>query len=224
MNTSLDPKLVLGRRLARFRIPWRWWHYFVLADITLFPPLLTWIAGSPTAALISAVLIFVLGIIPILAVMHSYRIDVMERGLVSGTPLPFLDREVHLFEDMDFDSVRTWSNIGAYLRSTGQTMNYSGFPLFKDSTNGITFGFRRAGLWGRKGLREDPRVTAMGGGVAVIAFSGPPERFVHTIANAAQAAGYGDAARIVNVALPPGRLSGEPGSHQEEIPGRPWER
>ena len=89
------------------------------------------------------------------------------------------------------------------------------------SRQGITF-LSRLG-WRLSGgeLTENRLVRDLGGHLEAFAFATRPEKVVDALTEALVRAGAPGAEQVPARALPPGRLSGAPGSLPDEVPGWP---
>ena len=216
---------LVGTPRAQFRM-----HYSALvwAVLWLVPLLLAALlvaTGSPGAAVIGLVLVWLLASLPLTWFLRRHRMILTDRAIVMGPFVPGVAPDVLFYADIDTSTIRTWSNLRAYLRASGTSAFTSGEMITPLSRLGVTFRAGRSGRLKDGRLVEDDLVASLGSGTVVMfALSGSAERFIGALTPLLVAARVPGAADVPRTALPPGRLSGEKDSHRTEIPGWPAPR
>ena len=221
MTGSIPAGPVIGRTRARFRMHWPWHTRAVLLLLPVVIGGLILLTGDVLAAVISALLVFLLATLPLLWVLASFRIHVTDRAIVTGPFLPGFTRSVYLFQDIDISTIRAWSNLSAFLRSARIPALMTAGRVNRGSRHGITFRARRVGDLSGGQLSENQMTRHLGGTTEIMSVTGGAERLIRSIATAMQDAGVAPADAILAQALPPGRLSPERNSHLQQIPGWP---
>lgn len=215
---------LLGTPRARFRMHWPWYVWAGVWCAPVIVMVLALAAGDVVIALALGVVISLLASLPLTWFFRRHQLVLTDRALVMGAFVPGTSPDVLFFTDVDAPTLRTWSNLRAYLRSSGLSAFTSGEMITPGSRLGMTVRVRRAGKLRDGRLVENELVAALGGSVEMFALSGSAERFVHALAPLLLAAGVPGAAEVPSRALPPGRLSGARESHRTEIPGWPAPR
>lgn len=221
MSRPVDRKAITGATRSRFRLHWPWYVWLLPLALPVVIGGMVLLTGDLLATVISTVLVALLATLPVLAILASFQIRVTERALLCGAFLPGLAQEVYLYADIDPRTVRAWSNVRAYLRASGMPSLMTGGQINPGARGGISFAVRRVGRARGRSVSEDQMVADLGGTAEVMSVSGNPERLVRSLAAAMQDAGVVRAESVLAAALPPGQLSGAPGSHAHEIPGHP---
>lgn len=214
----------LGRTRARFGLHWPWYVWALPVAVPVAVALLVLLTGDALAAAISFVLIVLLASIPVLVILRSWAFRVTDRAIVIGPFLPGVSREVHLLEDIDLSTLRTWSNLGAYLTAAGTSGMATVGHVNRGSRDGISYRVARAGRLRGGRLEENALVADLGGTIELLSTPAGAARVAETIVRAAAEAGLPGADMALSTALPPGRLSPERGAHLREIPGHPAPR
>ena len=212
---------VLGTPVHRFHMHWPWYVWLVLWGLPVVLAGAVLATGSPGAALVLAVILLVVVALPLTWFLRRHQVVLTDRAMVMGPFVPGVGPDVLFLHDLDVASVRTWSNLRAYLRAAGTSSFTSGQMITEGSRTGFSLRTRRAGRLRGGSLVEREIVGQLGGAVELFALAGSAERFVPALTEVMVDAGVPGAEGIPDCALPPGVLSGAPGSHRAEIPGWP---
>lgn len=221
MTAPVPAEPVIGRTRARFRMHWPWYTWVIPFLVPLVPGALILLTGDVLAAVITVIILVLLATLPLLWVLASFRIHVTDRAIVTGPFLPGFTRSVHLFQDIDVSTIRAWSNVSAYLRSSRTPALLTAGQVNRGSRHGISFRVRRIGDMRGGQLRENQMTRDLGGTAEIMSVTGGAERLIRSLATAMQDAGVAPADAVIAQALPPGRLSPERDSHLQQIPGWP---
>ncbi|MCZ4325093.1 hypothetical protein [Brachybacterium paraconglomeratum] len=215
---------LVGTPRAQFRMHYSAlvWAVLWLVPLLLAAPLVA--TGSPGAAAIGLVLVWLLASLPLTWLLRRHRMLLTDRAIVMGPFVPRVAPTVLFHADIDASTIRTWSNLRAYLRAAELSAFESGEMITPLSRLGVTFRARRSGRLQDGRLVESDIVAALGGTTEMFALTGSAERFVGALTPLLVAARVPGAADVPRTALPPGRLSGEKDSHRTEIPGWPAPR
>lgn len=212
---------LLGTPQARFHMHWPWFVWVGVWATPVIVMVLALVAGDVGIAIALGVVISLVACLPLTWFLRRHQLVLTDRALVMGAFVPGTSLDVLFYADVDAPTLRTWSNLCAYLRSSGLSAFSSGEMITPGSRTGMTVRVRRAGRLRGGKLVENELVAAIGGAVEMFALSGSAERFVQALTSLLRAAGVPGAADAAQRALPPGRLSGERDSHRTEIPGWP---
>ncbi|WP_106507632.1 hypothetical protein [Brachybacterium timonense] len=219
MSSPLSHPDLVGVPQARFIMHWPWYVWIVLWFLPVLIALGILATGSPGAAIAILGALWVLVAAPLSWFLCRHRLVITDRAIVMGAFVPGGRPDVIFLNDVDPACVRTWSNLRAYLKAVDRSSFTSGMMITEGSGTGVSLRVRRIGTVRNGRLRENEIVASIGSTVELFALSGSAERFVHALTAAMTNARVPGAEQIPSVALPPGRLSGAPGSHRQEIPG-----
>ena len=211
----------LGAPRAQFRMHWPAVVWAVLWLTPLVVAALILATGSPGTAVALLVVLWLVISLPLTWFLRRHRMILTDRAIVMGAFVPGVAPDVLFYSDVDTSTIRTWSNLRAYLRSSGRTAFTSGELITPLSGLGVTLRVRRSGRLQGGRLVEDDLVASLGGTVEMFALGGSAQRFIGALVPLLVAAGVPGAEEVPRTALPPGRLSGRKDSHRTEIPGWP---
>ncbi|UQN28108.1 DUF6526 family protein [Brachybacterium kimchii] len=212
---------VLGRTRATFRMHWPWYLKLLPLALVIVISGFVLLTGDRAAAAISFVLLLLLAVLPIALVLRSYAFSVTDRAIVIGPFLPFFSCTVVMLSDIDLGTLRSWSNLAAYLHQSSTPWALTVGQINPGSRSGISFFARRTGDLEGDALTENQMIKDLGGTIEILSASRRPTAVVGVIARALADAGIANQQQILATALPPGRLTRERGAHLREIPGHP---
>ena len=215
---------LVGEPRERFGMHWPLLLWAVLWLVPLLCAALILVGGSPGAAIVLLVVVWLVVSLPLTWFLRRHRMILTDRAIVMGPFVPRVAPTVLFYADIDASTIRTWSNLRAYLRASETTAFTSGEMITPLSRLGVTLRARRSGRLEDGRLVESDLVASLGGTVEMFALTGSAERFIGALTPRLVAAGVPGAADVPRTALPPGRLSGQKDSHRTEIPGWPAPR
>lgn len=136
---------LVGAPRARFAMHWPLLLWAVLWLVPLLCAALVVATGSPGAAVIGLVLVWLLASLPLTWFLRRHRMILTDRAIVMGPFVPGVAPDVLFYADIDTSTIRTWSNLRAYLRTSGTSAFTSGEMITPLSRLGVTFRAGRAG-------------------------------------------------------------------------------